>query len=106
MAASEVPTLLLAVQLYDPDLPLCILGKMYEGPLWRTLLGLSVLNHLHVMPVLGFAAVTVHAKEAVCPSLTLYGLGGLDLTSGLSKKDKKRLKCVKHMYTYELYINN
>ena len=82
VAAPEVPTLLLAVQLYDPELPLCMLGKMYEGPLWRTLLGLSVLNHLHVMPVLGFAAVTVHVKVAVCPSLTLNGR--VDLTSGLS----------------------
>ena len=26
VAASEVPTVLLAVQLYDPDLPLCMFG--------------------------------------------------------------------------------
>ena len=91
----DVPKLLLAVQLYDPDLPLCMLKIVYEGPLCRTLLGLSVLNHLHVMRVYGFAAVTVLTNVTACPSLTLY-------TSGLFKKNKTHLKCVNHMHIYEL----
>ena len=33
VVASEVPTELLAVQLYDPELPLCILGMVYFDPL-------------------------------------------------------------------------
>lgn len=87
VAASEVPTTLLAVQRYKPDLFLCIFGINKVGPLWRTLMGLSVLYHLHVILELGLAAVTLHSNVAVCPSLTLYGLNVLDVTSGLSKND-------------------
>ena len=86
VAGSEVPTVVLAVQLYDPDLLLCMLEIVYLGPLWRTILGLSVLIHLQVMLVFGFASVTVHISVAVFPSITLYGLDGLDFTSGLSIK--------------------
>ena len=65
---------------------------------------MSVLNHFHVMPVLGFAAVTVHVKVAVCPSITLYGLGGLDLTSGLSKRAQDTFKmCETHACILVLY---
>ena len=38
------------------------------------------------MSVIGFASVTVQFNVDVCPSLTLYGLDGLDFTSGLSVK--------------------
>lgn len=44
---------------------------------------LSVLNHFHRILVFGLASVTVHPKTAVCPSITLYGLETLDVTSGL-----------------------
>lgn len=50
-------------------------------------MGLSVLYHLHVILELGLAAVTLHSNVAVCPSVTLYGLNALDVTSGLSKVD-------------------
>lgn len=48
------------------------------------MLGLPVLNHLHVMLVFGFATVNLHISVAVSPSRILYGFVGLDLTSGLS----------------------
>ena len=84
VAGSEVPTALMAVQLYDPILPLCMLCIVYVDPVWRTVLGVSDLNHLHVMKVLGLALITVHTNVAICPSVSVYGLGKLDLTSGLS----------------------
>ena len=40
-----------------------------------------------MMIVFGLAAVTVHTNEAVCPSITLYGLDTVETTSGLSEKD-------------------
>lgn len=52
----------------------------------RLVLGLSVINHFHVMLVLGLAASTVHISLTVSFSFMLYValLGGVDITSGLS----------------------
>lgn len=48
------------------------------------------------MLVFGFAEVNVHINTAVSPSRSLYGLGELDLTSGLSvQMFKERVKYVK-----------
>lgn len=81
---SDVPTELLAVQLYDPDLFLCIFRIANVGLLLSTLLGRSVSYHNHVMLEEGFAVVTLHSNVALFPSVTMYGLGVLDVTSGLS----------------------
>lgn len=54
------------------------------GPLKSTMLGLSVLNHFHTILVFGFASVSIHPSETVCPSVTMNGFGVLDVTSGLS----------------------
>lgn len=85
MTASDVPTELLAVQLYDPDLSLCMFAILKIGPLESTMLGLCVLNHFHTIPLLGFASVSIHSSVAVFPSITMYGLMVL-VTSGLSIK--------------------
>lgn len=83
-APSDVPTLLVALHLYEPDLSLFILGIVKLRPVWRTSFVLFILTHLHVMFVFGFASVTVHINVAVSPSITLYGFDRLELTSGLS----------------------
>lgn len=84
ITATDVPTELLAVQLYDPDLFLFIFGIAKVGPLWSTLARLSVLNHFHSILIFGFAAATVHSMVAVSSSKTVYGLAVADVTSGLS----------------------
>lgn len=87
-AAIEVPTELVAEQLYDPDLFRGMLGIVKFDPLWNTLLGLSVWNQFHVKLVFGLASVTLHSNVAVFPSWTLYGLVVVEETSGLSVKNK------------------
>lgn len=88
-ATSDVPTELVAVQVYNPDFSRCMCGIKYEGLWWRIVLGPSVLVHFHVISVFGLAEVTVHTNVAKYPSITLYGLLVMDMTSGLS--DKKNI---------------
>lgn len=81
----DVPIEFVAVQLYVPDATLCILEMVKVAPVWRTLLELSVLVQLHVMLVLGLAALTLHVMVADWPSVTRYGLDVI-ITSGLSEQ--------------------
>lgn len=101
---SDVLTELLAVQLYDPDLFLCILEILNVGPLWIMVLGRSVLYHCHVILELGLAAVTLHSNIAACPSVTLYGLKVLDVTSGLSTIDMLASICISIHYILKLLM--
>lgn len=99
----DMPIVLLAVHLYDPDMFLFMFLNVLIEPFDRIMLGLSIWYHFHMTLLSGLAVVTLHSNLAVSPSLTVNGFGVLDVTSGLSITKNKQL-IEKIVYTFNFPI--